>query len=143
MSDEQSITIHDGHAAVCVKYQASLYRDDVEQEALDTAYEQTVEDFWIRANVAAHMHGYSGVMAEGRSDGWCVPYRQYQHDTLCTFYYGQWPGQGHKLGYPRYPDVTQDSEERQPFFDFQRDIEALMAEVPAMFAHNLDFMLEE
>ena len=72
-----------------------------EESILETAYNQTVEEFWYSANLIAQNHGYSGVFSEGRSDGWLVPYTQHDsHGKLVT----TWTGQGPDKGYPVFPD---------------------------------------
>jgi hypothetical protein len=48
---------------------------DTEADSIcDDAWERWTGEFWVKANEVAHEIGYSGVLQEGRSGGWCVPY---------------------------------------------------------------------
>ena len=108
------------HAAINVKVYVSLYNPDVPDTIREGAFESVQRDWWERATEVAHTHGYSSVFAEGRSDGWLVPFYQYQNSKLAKFH--SWPGQGRKLDYPQYPDVERDASELRRFLKFQRAI---------------------
>ena len=116
------------HPAINVKVRNCPYVDAPEHITA-AAYNQTVERFWQSAGILAVEHGYSGVLSEGRSDGWLAPYTQ--HDStgkLAT----RWTGQGPDKGYPVYPDVENKTERRQ-FIKFRESIENLLRESLAYY----------
>lgn len=111
------------HPAIDVKVQ-SLPDNGMSEEDARGAWEGLVEQWWEQAIGIAHQHGYACVFSEGRSGGWCVPF--YQGGRK----FQSWPGQGGAMGYPTYPDVVNDATERRRFLAFQKDILALLADVP-------------
>lgn len=117
------------HMAVDVKTHG-LHFPDVKGATngqTETAWEIAVESFWNAADFAAHRRGYSGVFGEGRSNGWCVPFRQIVDGFLQLHTRNSYPGQGGNHGYPTYPDFHNIGE-RARFRAFQRDILQLMQE---------------
>ena len=100
------------------------------------AWDFTVGQFWCGAARVAHKRGYSGVFAEGRSGGWCVPYHWSKPGIkhTCNGSYSQGPG----VGYPVYPDVAHDSAERERFRAFEREIRRLLDNVQEEFTANLE-----
>ena len=116
-----NVTGSNGHPAICVKVQ-NLPWAETSEEARETAYNQTVEEFWESANLIAQNHGYSGVFSEGRSNGWLVPYTQ--HDSTGKLVTA-WTGQGPNKGYPCYPDMK-DAKQRRQFVEFRAAIEGLI-----------------
>ena len=109
------------HAAINVKVR-NLPDVEAPEEARTAAYEHAVEEFWYCANLIAQNHGYSGVLSEGRSSGWAVPYTQHDRSgKLVT----RWTGQGPDKGYPCYPDM-EDAKQRRRFVEFRTAIEGLI-----------------
>lgn len=134
-----AITLRDGHAAVCVKVY-HLDSGNAADDVAERAYNMTVELFWDEATRLAHKRGYAAVFAEGRSDGWCVPFYQRAKNGRTQF--DNWPGSGPDHGYPRYPDVEHNGAEREKFRAFQRDIRRLLADVQAHYTANIAQVLE-
>lgn len=128
------ITLREGHAAINVKVY-HLDSGDASSEVAELAYDWTVEQFWQDAINIAHSRGYAGVFAEGRSDGWLVPYNWSKTGIQHT-----WGGpysQGPEAGYPVYPDVEHNGADRERFRAFQREIQTLLADVQEMYTANL------
>jgi hypothetical protein len=128
----QTITLHEGCPAICVKVYTLPVLEESEA-VLVKAYNLTVKDFWEAADTAAHKHLYSGVFSQGRSGGWLVPYTQHNSaGDLTTEYTGSGPGKG----YPVYPNMDDYKEYRQ-FLRFKARIEKLLTEVPTMYKWNV------
>lgn len=112
----------EAHAAVNVRVYSvpGVNADDATREQ---AWDEAVRIFWGSAMFVAHKYGYSGVFSEGRSSGWCVPFRQRKNGEL--YHFASWPGQGPAWGYPEYPDMN-DPKERARFVRFRKAILALV-----------------
>lgn len=137
-----AITLREGHPAINVKvYHRLDSPEEFTELEREHAWDVMVEEFWSDARRAAHKRGYSGVFAEGRSDGWCVPYYQSINGVRAQF--KTWPGQGPQHGYPTYPDVEHDSAERERFRGLQRDIRRMLADVQQVFLDILKSEREE
>jgi hypothetical protein len=137
------ITIHEGHPAINVKYQRSLYDSSIAEDVATRAYDLTVEMWWNEATNTAHAHRYTGVFSEGRSGGWCAPYFQFAKGKL-QLHGGLYPestGQGPDKGYPTFVDV-EDAKERRTFAKFERGILKLLADVPEMYKSAVESVLE-
>lgn len=133
----EPITMREGHAAINVKVYRRLDSADCYTDSdRERAWDMTVEQFWNDATRAAHKRGYSGVFAEGRSGGWCVPYL-WSKGSPKHFYNGAY-SQGPTVGYPVFPDVAHDSAAREKFRAFEREIRRYLAEVQAEFTANLE-----
>ncbi len=126
-----SITLRDGQPAINVKVYNLQTPEGISDSESERAWERTVERFWYEATCAAHERGYSGVFAEGRSGGWCVPYL-WSKGNPKHFPNGPY-SQGPDVGYPYYPDVEHDSAVREKFRAFQREIRRLLSEVQANY----------
>jgi hypothetical protein len=131
-----AITLRDGHAAVNVKVYNLNTPDGYTDSDRERAWDFTVEQFWDDATRIAHKRGYTGVFAEGRSGGWCVPYLWSKGNPRHS-YYGPY-SQGPDVGHPVYPDVATRGGEREKFRAFERDIKRLLADVQAEYTANLE-----
>ena len=129
----------ESHAAINVKVQGHIDIEPFEAFA-EQAWESCVEVFWDAAIDIAHERGYSCVFSEGQSGGWLVPFYQRLGDGRTKFH--SWPGQGGDMGYPSYPDVDNIGE-RSRFRAFQRQIEAMLDNVPANVKHEAQFLHEQ
>lgn len=163
MNEYDGIDLHadsmgdDPHAAINVKlYGGSFGVLPSRLEPLgEMAYESVQWQFWRQATDLAHESGYSDVFAEGRSGGWLVPFYQdgmteqeiaerglARHAVTRAPMLLSWPGQGRKLGYPRYPDMDEIGE-RSRFRAFQRRIVAMLDDVPAWYAREAQYLYAE
>lgn len=141
----EEINLHSDTSAnphPAVKVKLGRLPDGGTQEQRDAAYKRMEEEFWnMLAPELAHARGYSGVFAEGRSNGWVVPFYQTTHAGVKEFGGTKkpHPGQGGDHGQPTYPDVSKIGE-RNRFLAFQRDIQKLLATAGKVF---LQYMKEE
>lgn len=131
--NDDSITMHEGHPAVNVKVHCAYLWEPraASDSAREYGWDTAARWFWDAATACAHKRGYSGVFAEGRSGGWCVPFYQSQHGKVIQF--NNWPGQSPKFGYPYYPDVEHNGADRERFKGFQRDIRKLLDSAKEIF----------
>jgi len=118
------------HPAINVKYYGLLPRGNENEDDAYYTYIATQQSWWARATEIAHTYGYTGVLSEGRSSGWLLPY--YQGDNK----WDEWPGQGPTLGYPSYPNMD-DPKENERFRKFQKEILDLMKQVPTIYQQEL------
>lgn len=133
------IETHDGgHMAINVKYYGR-FPDGGTDSQRERVWDAVVETWWESARDIARESGYDYVHSAGRSGGWIVPF-WHRAPRAANLYSS--PGQGGRWGYPSYPDAD-DLADRVQFLAFTEAIEQLLADVPAMLADELRFVIEQ